>query len=527
MKKRIVGLALTALVGLAVAAGAQAAELRVGFKSEVSSADPHVFQAFNRNVWQHVYESLVGQDKDLKAVPGLAQEWRATDRTTWVFRLRPNVSFQDGSPFTAEDAKASIERAMSMPGARTYKPYLRDIESVKAADPHTLQITTKVPSPTLPDNLSLILMLPRAMAKATEQSFASGQSNVGTGPYRFVEFAHGQRVVLARNDKYWGAREPWDKVTFQFIPKDPARASALLSGTVDVIDGVSANLDGILRSNQFERSSTTSYMLNFIGFDVSRAQSPFVLDDQGRKMSGNPLADRKVRQALSLAVNRDLIVRAVMKGDATATAQIVPAGFFGHEPALAPAAADPAKARALLAEAGYPKGFQLSLHCPNDRYPNDAKVCEAVGQMFTQVGVKTDVQTLPFAVFQPKAQGSATEEPAFSAWLIGIGAVTGDSLQPLIATVAGHDPKAGLGANNFGRYANKEIDALIMKAAQSMNPGEREQAQREAVRLLAMDAGNLPLHNLKAVWAYRKGLSVVPRADGFTFATAIREGGAR
>jgi len=519
MARWIVGLILVALM----AVSAQATDLRIGFKSEVSSADPHVFQAFNRNVWLHVYEPLVAQDKDLKAVPGLAQEWRATDRTTWVFKLRPNVTFHDGSPFTAEDAKASIERAMAMPGARTYKPYLRDIDAVKAIDPLTLQVTTKVPSPTLPDNISLISMLPKVMAQATEQSFAAGQSNIGTGPYKFVEFSHGQRVVLAKNEKYWGNKEPWDKVTFQFIPKDPARASALLSGTVDVIDGVSANLGDILKSNKFDRTGRTSYMLNFIGLDVSRAQSPFVLDDQGKKMTTNPLSNRKVRQALMLSVNRDLIIRNIMKGDATPTAQLVPAGFFGNDPTLTPAPADPAKAKALLAEAGYPNGFRLSLHCPNDRYPNDAKVCEAVGQMFTQIGVKTDVQTLPFAVFTPKAQGSATEEPAFSAWLIGIGAVTGDSLQPLIATLASFDAKAGLGAGNWGRYSNKEVDALILKAAQSMNPAEREQLQRDATRLAAADAGTIPLHNLKAVWAYRKGLTVVARADGFTFATGIRE----
>lgn len=529
MKKRIVGLLLAALgiAGATGAAGVHAAELKVGFKSEVSSADPHVFQAYNRNVWLHVYEALVKQDKDLKAMPGLATEWQSTDRNTWVFRLRPNVTFQDGSPFTAEDAKVSIERAMSMPGARTYKPYLRDVESIKAVDPLTLQITTKVPSPTLPDNLSLISIVPKAMAKATEQSFASGQSNIGTGPYRYQEFAHGQRVVLVRNDKYWGNKEPWDKVTFQFIPKDPARASALLSGTVDVIDGVSANLDGILRSNQFSRSATTSYMLNFIGFDVSRAQSPFVLDNEGRKLATNPLSQLKVRQALALAINRDLIVKAVMKGDATPTAQTVPDGFFGHENSLKPAAANPAKAKALLAEAGFPAGFRLSLHCSNDRYPNDAKVCEAVGQMFTQVGVRTDVQTLPFAVFSPKAHGSATEEPGFSAWMLGIGAVTGDSLQPMVATVASYDPKAGLGANNSGRYSNKDLDALILKAAQTMNPAEREQAQRDAAKVLAADVGTVPLHNLKAVWAFRKGLTVEPRADGFTFAMAIRQGAAK
>jgi peptide/nickel transport system substrate-binding protein len=268
-------------------------------------------------------------------------------------------------------------------------------------------------------------------------------------------------------------------------------------------------------------------MLNFIGLDEHRDPSPFVLDEQGKKATPNPLKNRKVREALALAVNRDLIARNVMKGDATPAAQLVPEGFFGYDPSIKLGAPDPAKAKALLAEAGYPKGFRLMLHCSNDRYPNDARVCEAVGQMFTQIGVKTDVQTMPFSVFVPKAQGSATEEPAYSAWMIGIGAVTGDSLQPMVATLNSFDAKAGTGANNFGRYSNKDFDALIRKANESLNPAEREQLQRQAAEVAMSDFAVLPIQHLKAVWAFKKGLVVTPRADGFTLATAIREGAAK
>ena len=518
---------LALAAGLALAAvPAAAADLRVGFHAEVTSADPHVHVVQNRNVWMHVYEPLVRQDPLLRATPGLARGWRSVDPTTWVFTLRPNVVFHDGSPMTAEDVKFSIDRARNMAGARTLRTYLKDIESVNVVDPMTIQVKTAGPSPALPDNLSLVVVLPRSLGKVEEDGFAHGKAAIGTGPYKFGEWVRGQRVVLVRNDKYWGDREPWDKVSFEFIPKEPARATALLTGAVDIINGASASvIEALKRNPSIEQAATTSYMLNYLFLD-QRPTTPLVTDAAGKPLPHNPLTNPKVRQAINLAIDREVLARKVMKGDSEPTAQLVPEGFFGYDAALKPARGDAAKARALLAEAGFPQGFQMTLYCTNDRYLNDAKVCEALGQMLTQAGIKTAVQTQPYTVVLGKAQGTKPDVSDLSIGMMGIGAVSGDSLQPMIATLASYNPKGGAGQNNYGRYSNAKLDALIAQANKTISPVEREALQKQASQLAAEDLGIIPLHHQKASWAFRKGLGIVPRADNFTFAMSIREGGA-
>ena len=458
-------------------------------------------------------------------MPRLARGWRAVDATTWEFVLRPNVTFHDGTALTSEDVKVSIERAKNLSGPRTYRNYLQDIDSIAAIEPLKVQIKTRQPSPTLPDNISLIAIIPKSKASATEEDFVKGGAAIGTGPYRFAEWDRGERVTLERNDKYWGAREPWDKVVFQFIPKEPARASALLSGAVDLIDGTNAGMtsafDGSGRAAQV---STTSYWLNFLGFDLFRSNTPYVTDVNGKPLAANPFRNVKVRQAINLAIDRDAIARHLMKGDSLPTAQIVPAGFFGHDPALKAPTADPARARALLADAGYPQGFGVTLTCPNDRYLNDAKVCEAIAQMLSQAGLKMSVQAVPFSVILSRL---AKDEADVSMYMLGIGAVTGDSLAPLRTVVQTYDKKKGQGSNNYGRYSNPQLDQLVERAAGSMSPAEREELQKSAARLVAQDLGIVPLQHLKKSWAVRKGLVLTPRADGFTFAMDVRDASAK
>lgn len=533
MKKVSIPTMCALLLALFIASGTPAAwasDLRIGFKAEVTSADPHVLNGQNRNLWMHVYEGLVGQDDKLRPIPNLATSWRPVDDTTWEFKLRPNVAFHNGAPMTAEDVKFSIERAMEKTGPRTFRSYLKTVDSVRAPDPSTVLIKTKEIDPTLPDNLGLIAILPRSVGKdASEESFESGKSAIGTGPYRYVDWLRGQRVTLAAYDKYWGAKEPWSKVTFQFIPKEAARASALLAGSVDLIDGASAGLvEAFQRNDKVELASTTSYMMNYLHLDRFRSNSPFVAGNDGQPLAKNPLNDKRVRQALSLAINREAINKFVMKGDAEPTFQFVPPGYFGYDASTKVPAADPARAKALLSEAGYPDGFRISLHCSNDRYLNDARVCEAIGQMLTQAGIKADVKTLPFAVFQTRSlTGGQNGEPEFSLGMYGIGSGIGDSLQPMQLTVASFDRTLGMGVNNRGRYSNKELDALLTKASRTMDPGAREESQKAAARMAMEDAAIIPIHFLKAAWAVRKGLLLTPRSDGYTVAMAIRERGAK
>jgi len=520
---RLVAVLSFVLLGV-FCASASAAELKIAFKHELTSADPHVLNGTNRNIWTHVYDSLVAQDENLRPKPGLALSWRAVDQVTWEFKLRPNVKFHNGASFGAEDVKSSIERAMHLNGARTFKNYLRGIEAIVVVNPLTVLVKTKEPVANLPDNVGLIAIIPKSLGAAAEQDFATGKAAIGTGPYKLLEWAHGQRVAVVRNDTYWGEKEPWDKVTFQFIAKEPARASALLSGSVDVIDAASASLkDAFGQSKQVETSSITSYMLNYVQVDVQRDDSPFVQGNDGKPLGKNPFKDLRVRKALTLAFDRNGIAKHVMKGDSEVAGQVVPSGFFGYDKNLKAPTQDLAKAKALLAEAGYPNGFRLTLHCSNDRHLNDAKVCEALGQTLAQLGIKTDVRTMPFAIFQPRAiSGASNGDPEFSMWMHGIGAVTGDSLSSLGAVVHTFDKKLGMGANNYGRYSNKEIDALLDKASGVMNEQEREDLQKAAAKLAVEDVGVIPIHFVKSAWAYKKGLSFKPRSDGFTYAMNIR-----
>lgn len=518
--------AFAAATLLSAAPVATAADLKIGYKSDITSADPHVLNGVNRNVWSHVYDSLVLQDDKLRPTPGLAASWRSLNPKTWEFKLRPNVTFQNGAPLTSEDVKYSIERAMNLTGPRTFRSYLREVESISTPDPLTIHVKTKDVSPVLPDNLGLIAIIPKSLGDhVSEESFASGKSAIGTGPYKFVSWTNGQQLVLARNPSYWGQKQHWEKLTFQFIPREPARASAMLAGSVDLIDGVTTNMaDSFASSKKIDVTSTTSYMLNLLYLDQFRDNSPFIKANDGSPMNKNPLKDIKVRQALMYAVNRDGIIKYLMKGDATPTEQLVPDGFLGFDPSIKQPAHDLTKAKALLAEAGYPEGFRLTIHCPNNRYINDAKLCEALAQVFTQIGVKTEVSAMPFAVFQPRmVSGGPNGEPAFSVFLTGNGAVTGDSLTGLTTMIHTEDKKSGWGTSNYGRYSNKQVDALIEKAGDTMDEKARADLQKQAAKMALNDGAIIPILHINAAWAMRKGLTIKPRADGFTMAMNIRE----
>ena len=501
---------------------AGAAELKIGYKSDVTAADPHVLVLANRNIWAHIYETLVARDELLRAKPGLALSWIAVNPTTWEFKLRPNVKFHNGDAFSADDVKYSIERAMHATGVRTYRTYLGGIASVNVTGPLTVQVKTSEPHPTLPDNLSMIPILPKSLGSAAnEENFAKGTSAIGTGPYKFGKWSRGERLALVRNANYWGDKEPWDSVTIDFLTREPARAAALLAGAVDAINGVTSNVtDSLTRSNKIATESVTSYLLIYLQFDQLRDNSPFIKSNSGQPLEKNPLRNLKVRQALMHAVNRDGIIKYLMKGDAVAAGQIVPKGFFGHDASLQPPAFDLAKAKSLLAEAGYPEGFRMTLHCTNDFNINDGKMCEAVAQSFSQIGVKTEVAAMPYAVFI----GRATKGE-FSVYMLGNGAATGDSLQPLTALVHTVNKAAGLGASNYNQYSNKEVDALIEKASKAMDPKAREELQKAAAKAALEDGGIIPLVHQTASWAFKKELALKPRSSGFTFAMDIRPRG--
>ena len=491
-------------------------------KAAVDGADPHLLFTPSRNVQLHVYEPLMVQDARMLPTPGLATAWRATGPDTWELTLRENVKFSDGTPFTAADVVFSIKRAQTIEGARTYRAYLNSIASVEAIGPHQVRIRTREPAAQLPFNLTTIGMVSaRAAQGATGEDFNGGRAAVGTGPYRWVRWTPGQSVVLERNGTYWGGEEPWMRVLFRSIGNDSARVAAALSGDVDVIDAVPGSLYGRIRdSDRTHLETATSIFMLYVALD-RRAQSPFVTGPDGKPLDRNPLNALQVRQALDHAINRTAIAERAMEGGATPASQFQPEGFDGHVPDLAPARYDPSLARKLLTEGGYPQGFGLTLQCMNDRFAGDAQTCQAVAQMFTAVGVKTQVDTMPSAVFFRRVRGTA-DQSELSAYMIGFGSASGLATSALSSNLETRDRARGRGAGNDTHYANPEFDRLLNEAESTIDDDKRTALIRQATRLAMEDRAILPVFHIKAAWALRQDLVMPPRGDGYTFATKIR-----
>lgn len=508
---------------LALAAPAVAQDLRIGMKAQVDGADPHQLYTPNRNVQFHVWEPLIWQDEHLRPVPRLATSWRATDPLTWEITLRDGVTFQDGTPFTAEDVAFSIRRAQHIEGARTYRVYLRDIASVEAVGPTTVRMRTNAPAPTLPSMLTSVGMVSaRAAQDAQAADFNGGRAATGTGPYRWIRFTPGQDVQLERNDGYWGQREPWQRVTFRFVPNDSARVAALLAGDLDVIDTVPPGLFSRIRESERTHllSATSSFTL-YMQVDQKRDRSPFVTGPDGQPLDVNPLRDQRVRQAITHALNRVAISERAMEGGGEPAGQFMPPGFVGHVPGLAPPAYDPALSRRLLAEAGYPQGFGITVHCTNDRFAGDGRVCQAVGQMLTAVGIRAQVDAMPAAVFFRRA-GTALADPDFSMLMSIFSGLPGTGQENMASLLRTFDPASGLGASNRGRYSNPELDALLARADAEMDDAARERLVADATRMAMADAAIMPIFFWKGSWGLRRDLTMTPRGDQYTYATDIR-----
>lgn len=516
------------LAALAVLAAApvSAQTLRIGMKASVDGSDPHQSYSPNRNVQMHVYESLVNQDQYLQPVPGLAESWRIVDDNTWEFRLRDGVRFHDGTPLTAADIAFSLRRAADARGLRTYSAQMRAVAGVEEVDARTVRIRTHGPSPLLPVNLTTIMIVSAAAVgpNATEEDFNGGRAAVGTGPYRWVRYTPAQDVTLERAASHWAPPEPWQRVVFRFIPNDSARVSALLAGDVEVVDAVPPALYGRVRNDPRSRLHTATSAFNlYMYIDSGRDRSPFVTGPDGQPLDRNPLQDRRVRLALSHALNRAALSERSMEGGAEPSGQIAPEGFMGHVPGLGIPAFDPARARALLAEAGYPQGFGLTIHCTGDRFAGDARTCQAIGQMLTAIGIRTEVEALPSSIFFRRAnRAPAAGGPEFSVSLSMFASTTGAASEGMNNILRTYNPELSHGPANRGRYSDAVLDGLLARAERTLDDGPREAAVQQAVRRVMAEAAIVPVFYVRSAWGTARNLTLVPRGDQYTMATGIR-----
>ena len=524
-----------AAAGAIATASAQASdeELKIGLSAEPSAIDPHFHNLTpNNSLLKHIFDRLTDQDENQAVRPGLAVSWRNVDESTWEFKLRPGVTFSDGSAFTANDVIYSFCRAPRVESSpSSFAIYSRAVTAMTAPDPLTLRMTTAGPYPLLPNEASTIAILSAKANGAGDvtfdrqdckgvgaypktEAFNSGAAAIGTGPYKLARFTKGDRIVLERNDRYWGEKPSWQRVVFRPITSAGPRVAALLSGDVDLIENVPIqDLERIRANPDFKVVQGLSARVIYLHFDYVDDAPPGVAGTDSK----NPFRDKRVREAISKAIDRDAIVARVLGGVAVAAGELLPPTMFGANKDMKAPKADVEGAKNLLAEAGYPGGFSLVLATPNDRYVNDAQVAQAVAQMLARLGLKVSVDAMTSSQFFAKRT-----RREFGFWLAGWISDTGEmsaQIKPLAATP---NRDKGWGTTNPGGYSNAQVDALLEQALGTIDDGKRAALLAQASRVAMADYGVLPLHFEMTTWAMRKGLGYRPRVDQATQATMVK-----
>jgi peptide/nickel transport system substrate-binding protein len=520
-RSRLLRTALSvSLFCLAAVADASAAELRVGLSAETTSLYPNWFVTTgNQQIASHIFDNLVEMDANSIPQPGLAESWSPVDDHTWEFRLRHNVKFHDGTPFTADQVLTTFDQSKTIEGVgASAGAYLRGKTYTKVDD-YTVRIATTQPSPLLPNEMTVLYIYPRA---APVEQFNSGAAAIGTGPYKLREWVKGGQIVLERNPDYWGKAPDWDRVIFRVIGAGPTRIAALLNDEVDMINDVPpADISRLKTNPKVNVIMRPGERIMLLTLDSSRDISPFVTDNDG-KAYPNPLRDWRVRKAITKAINRDALAERLMDGVAVAAGQIASPGMFGHDPNIKPEPFDPDGAKKLLAEAGYAEGFHLTLHSPNDRYVNDAETAQAIGAMLSRIGIKTEVVAQPWQVFAGQQMGGGERGvPAYSATLYGFGTATGETMSQHWMLLHTPNKQLALGHANVGGYSNLRLDAYLDAAMRTMDADRREKMLWDIDRGYMNDVAVVPLFWQVNAWATRKGLSYEPRIMDVTQAMSV------
>ena len=506
-----------ALAVLAAAGLTQAATLRIAGANDILTFDPHAQNHQTTLAYQQmVYESLVRYNEKYEVEPSLATKWTNVSPTQIRFELRKGVKFHDGAPFTADDVVFSLTRAMTPPSNMT--AYVQSVQEVKKVDDHTVDVILKGPSPVVIRELTDARIMNKAWAeknnaakaqdyKAKEESFAARNAN-GTGPFVLEAWQPDTKTTLKKNAAWWDKpRGNVDNIVFTPIKSAATRSAALISGQVDlVVDPPVQDLERIKRDPNITIIEGPENRTIFLGFDQHRDEL------MGSNIKGkNPLKDKRVRQALYQAVDIAAIEKTVMRGLGKPTGTMIAPMVNGWTKELGARSAkyDVNAAKKLLADAGYPEGFELTLDCPNDRYVNDEAICQAVTAMWTRIGVKTKLQTNPMSIHSVKIQKNDV-----SAYMLGWGVATFDALYSLDSLISTVDPKGGAAGNfNCGRMSNPLVDNLIQQIKTEMDPAKRNPMIHEALKIVKDDYNYLPLHDQIRPWAMRKGVTTVHRPD--------------
>lgn len=485
-----------------------ARNLVIGTKLELSTLDPHFFNGFPQGSSHGlIFDALLALDNALNLVPALATSWKPIDDLTWEFELRQGVKFHDGSPFTADDVIATYERVPKVPNSpNPFTQFTRSIAQVEKLGDYKIRCRTSTPTPTLASDLARVFIISKKHTGASTADFNSGSAAIGTGAYKVVEWINGERLVLDRNNDYWGPKEPWARVTERVIKGDAGRIAALLSGDVDAIDEVpSLDLPRIKNDPRFAVFSGPAAVVHYIALDAVRDQSPFISAKDGQPpLNGNPLRDRRVRKALSLAINRQLIVDRLLDGSGIPASQFLPSTFEGTSQKLKVDPFDLAQARKLLAEAGYGDGFKITLHSTGDRYPKDRDIAQAIGQTWTRLGLQVAIEALPGTVFFSQAT-----KQEYSAFIAQYGTEEA-SIGPRALV---HTPGGVYGTGNRTKFSNPQVDAIIEKAQGEMDPAKRKFLVQEAIEASMAEQAIIPVFHPAWDLASKKEIVITPRPE--------------
>lgn len=501
---------------LAAALGAaQAKPFRWASQGDPQTIDPHSQnELLTNSINGQMYETLVNRGKKLEIVPALATEWRQVDPLTWRFTLRKGVRFHDGTPFTADDVLFSVQRA-SQPTSQI-RVYASALGTPRKLDDYAVEFKLAEPNPILLEHATLVQMMSKAWCVKNrverpldfsnkEESYATLHAN-GTGPYMLKSREPDVKTVLVRNPNWWDKHEGnVDEVTYLSIKSDSTRVSALIAGNIDMIlDPPPQDVPRLRKQAGVKIVEGVENRIVFFGFDQSRDQLLYS-DVKGK----NPFKDRRVREAIYRAIDIDALKRVTMRGQSVPTGSITPSILASNPEAEKRLPYDPARAKQLLAEAGYPSGFGFTLDCPNNRYINDEQICVAVSGMLAKIGLRVRVNAQPRAIYFARMPKRDT-----SAFMLGWGGAITDAQTTLTPVLHSPDGK-GAGDYNWGSYVNKKLDALIDAARIEPDAAKRKQQIADALAEHNAQIHHVPLHRQVIPWATRQNVRVVHRADNW------------
>ena len=499
-------------------AAAQAKTLRYANQGDLKSLDPYTLNETTANAHLgHVYEGLTSRGKNLAIGPGLAERWEVMDGAKkWRFHLRKGVKFHSGDDFTADDVIFSADRVRA--AGSNFQTRVPKGAKLTKVDAHTVDIELESPNPILIAQWDTWYIMSKAWAEknntaaptpaaATTPSHAALNAN-GTGPFRIESHQPGVRTIFKPHAGWWGKPEHnLTEIIFTPIPNDATRVAALLSGDVDVIEPVP--VQDIARVNGSDKARVLAgpeLRTIFLGFDQARDE---LLESNVK--GKNPFKDVRVRQAFNMAVDKETIKTRVMRGLSTPSALMIAPELFAFSKAYQSPKFDADAAKKLLADAGYPNGFEVGMDCPNDRYVNDGQICQAVVGMLARIGVKVNLNAQPKAQYFAKVLKPGGYKTSF--YLLGWTPGTFDSHNVLFDIHGCRAEGSPRGESNLGGYCNKDVDALADKILVEGDNAKRDAMIKQAFDITTKEFAYVPLHQQALAWGVSRDVTLTQRAD--------------